>query len=121
MDRRNRRRGLTWTGLPRRGRRTRSSARSIIGHGSATRLVGPRAHHESYELHLADGRIVRPRVSRSADRTTYGRGMWRHILRDQLDVDAEAFWTTVCEGIAQRRTEAPRRIEHCRAIWSGYS
>ncbi|MFO7962174.1 MAG: hypothetical protein R6U94_14645 [Nitriliruptoraceae bacterium] len=30
--------------------------------------------------------------------------MWAHILRDQLDVTAEEFWTCVREGIPPDRT-----------------
>jgi hypothetical protein len=38
------------------------------------------------------------RVSHPPDRTTYGPGIWSHILRDQLTVDQEAFWACVQEG-----------------------
>ncbi|GAB2496570.1 cytotoxic translational repressor of toxin-antitoxin stability system [Nocardiopsis aegyptia] len=55
-------------------------------------------HHITYELSLPDGRILRTRVSRPADRTDYGRSMWAHVLRDQLDVDEASFWACVRDG-----------------------
>lgn len=48
-------------------------------------------HHVTYELDLADGRILRTRISHPIDRSTYGRSMWSHILRDQLQVDEATF------------------------------
>ncbi|MCY9785021.1 cytotoxic translational repressor of toxin-antitoxin stability system [Nocardiopsis sp. EMB25] len=59
---------------------------------------GTGTHHITYELDLPDGRILRTRVSRPADRTDCGRSMWAHILRDQLDVDEAAFWACVRDG-----------------------
>ncbi len=55
-------------------------------------------HHVTYELDLADGRILRTRSSHPVYRTTYGQGMWKHILRDQLDVDEPRFWACVRDG-----------------------
>lgn len=49
-------------------------------------------HHITYELLLHDGRILRTRISRPADNTTYGLGLWKHILTDQLDVTEAEFW-----------------------------
>lgn len=55
-----------------------------------TRADGKRgSHHVSYELPLPDGRILYTRISHSIDRTDYGPGIFRHILRDQLQVTAE--------------------------------
>ncbi|MEX0952226.1 MAG: hypothetical protein WDZ26_00175 [Nitriliruptoraceae bacterium] len=58
----------------------------------------PSRHHETYELNLADGRVLRTRISRPPNRTTYGARMWAHILRDQLDVTADEFWACVRDG-----------------------
>lgn len=60
-------------------------------------------HHVTYELGLPDGRILRTRVSRPVDRTDYGRSMWSHILRDQLDVDEASFWACVRDGTVPDR------------------
>lgn len=66
----------------------------------------PSTHHETYELGLADGRVLRTRISRPPNKTTYGARMWAHILRDQLDVTADEFWTCVTDGVAPDRTSA---------------
>lgn len=55
-------------------------------------------HHVTYELQLHDGRILRTRISHPVNRGTYGLSMWRHILRDQLDVDQATFWACVQDG-----------------------
>ena len=55
----------------------------------------PVAHHITYELALADGRILRTRVSRPANNDRYGPSLWTAILRDQLDVSEDAFWACV--------------------------
>lgn len=55
-------------------------------------------HHITYELDLPVGGILRTRISRPPDRTTYGPRMWAHILRDQLAVSAEEFWACVRDG-----------------------
>lgn len=54
-------------------------------------------HHITLELSLADGRILRSRISRPADATAYGFGLWKAILRDQLCVSEEEFWTCVTD------------------------
>ena len=56
-------------------------------------------HRVTYELHLPDGRILRTRISHPPDRGTYGPSLWRHILRDQLDVSEDEFWTCVRDGV----------------------
>ncbi len=38
------------------------------------------------------------RVSQPVNRDTYGASLWRHVLRDQLDVDQATFWACVQEG-----------------------
>ncbi|MET9264498.1 cytotoxic translational repressor of toxin-antitoxin stability system [Amycolatopsis sp. NPDC004079] len=60
-------------------------------------------HHVTYELDLVDGRILRTRVSRPVDRSGYGPGLWKHILRDQLDVGEPAFWSCVQDGVKPAR------------------
>jgi len=55
-------------------------------------------HHVIYEFQLYDGRILRTRISHPVNRETYGESLWRHILRDQLDVDEETFWACVHDG-----------------------
>lgn len=55
-------------------------------------------HHVTFELVLHDGRILRTRVSRPVNRTTYGIAMWKHILRDQLEVSEPEFWSCVRDG-----------------------
>jgi hypothetical protein len=67
-------------------------------------------HHVTYELGLADGRVLRTRVSHPVDRTVYGAGIWAHILRDQLDVTEDVFWPCVLEGALPDRgaPEPPR-------------
>lgn len=61
-------------------------------------------HHRTYELALPDGRILRTRISHPPNRTTYGPGMWSHILRDQLDVDEATFWALVRDGVKPARS-----------------
>lgn len=61
------------------------------------------AHHITYELALADGRILRTRISRPPNRDTYGDSIWAHILRDQLDVTAAEFWGCVHDGLLPNR------------------
>lgn len=56
-------------------------------------------HHDTYELALPDGDVLRTRISRPPSRKhTYGRCMWAHILRDQLDVIAAEFWACIDDG-----------------------
>lgn len=60
-------------------------------------------HHVTYELDLADGRILRTRISHPADRSTYGRSIWSHILRDQLHVDEASFWACAQDKVVPDR------------------
>lgn len=65
-------------------------------------------HHETYQLALPDGTVLRTRISRPPDRTSYGRRLWAHILRDQLDVTEESFWACVRDGVTpDRGTSGP--------------
>jgi hypothetical protein len=67
------------------------------------------SHDVTYELVLPDGRILRTRISHPPDRSTYGPGIWSHILRDQLDVTEDVFWNCVRSGVtpARGKPEAP--------------
>lgn len=76
-------------------------------------------HHITYELDLPDGRILRTRISHPPDRSTYGPGMWKHILRDQLQVDEPDFWACARDGIKPDRglpeppaTALPAELAH---------
>jgi hypothetical protein len=76
-------------------------------------------HHVTYELDLVDGRILRTRISHPVDRTDYGPKLWRHILRDQLDVDDATFWSCVQDGVkpdrgmpAAPQTSLPAELVH---------
>ncbi|MER6669721.1 cytotoxic translational repressor of toxin-antitoxin stability system [Amycolatopsis japonica] len=60
-------------------------------------------HHVTYELSLMDSRILRTRISHPVDRTGYGKSIWKHILRDQLDVDEPCFWSCVQDGVKPDR------------------
>lgn len=61
-------------------------------------------HHVTWELMLPDGRVLRTRISHPVDRTDYGRRLWSHVLRDQLDVSETAFWRCVRDGVAPLRS-----------------
>lgn len=54
-------------------------------------------HHVTYEFGVPDGRILRTRISHPVDRSDYGPGLWTHILRDQLDVSEQEFWSCVAD------------------------
>lgn len=53
------------------------------------------SHHVTYELLLDDGRILRTRISRPVNKTTYGARLWKTILTEQLSVTAAEFWSCV--------------------------
>ena len=64
-------------------------------------------HHETYELELPDGRILRTRISRPPDRTDYGPALWSHILANQLEIGAEEFWQCLRSGELPARGALP--------------
>ncbi|RKT83480.1 hypothetical protein SAMN05421805_10533 [Saccharopolyspora antimicrobica] len=68
-------------------------------------------HHVTYELGLPDGRILRTRISHPVNRTDYGPRMWKHILRDQLQVEEDEFWVCVNDGIRPNRGMPERHAE----------
>lgn len=49
--------------------------------------------------------MLRTQVSHPPDRTDYGKSIWAHILRDQLDVDEATFWRCVRESVKPSRGE----------------
>jgi len=63
--------------------------------------------HITYELAIGDGRILRTRISHPPNRSDIGRGLFAHILRDQLNVSEEAFWTCVANGVPPDRGGRP--------------
>ncbi|MCU1417069.1 MAG: cytotoxic translational repressor of toxin-antitoxin stability system [Schumannella sp.] len=63
-----------------------------IVHGSKGKPV---QHHRTYELVIPSGDILRTRISKPVDRTTYSASMWSAILRDQLKVTNDEFWACV--------------------------
>ena len=62
-------------------------------------------HHDTYEMDLPSGDVLRTRVPRPLNRTTYGPALWSHILSDHLDVTPEEFWRCVSDGILLDRGE----------------
>lgn len=60
-------------------------------------------HHVTYELHLHDGRILRTRISHPPDRSSYGKAIWAHILRDQLNIGEAEFWACVQDKVKPDR------------------
>lgn len=61
-------------------------------------------HHLTFEFELADGRMLRTRVSHPVGPDTYGASLWGHILRDQLDVSQDEFWRCVDDGALPGRS-----------------
>lgn len=65
-------------------------------------------HHLTFELPVNDGRILRTRISRPPNNENYGKALWSHILRDQLCVTQNEFWSCVDEGnLPVRSAETP--------------
>lgn len=60
-------------------------------------------HHVTYRLALKDGRILRTRISHPVDRSEYGPSIWKHVLRDQLQVSDAEFWGCVRDGTVPER------------------
>lgn len=65
-------------------------------------------------------RILRTRISNPPDRSTYGPGMWKHILRDQLQVDEPDFWLVLGTGSSPiagyRSLRLPRCLPNSRTL-----
>lgn len=69
-------------------------------HGSTGKPV---QHHRTYELVIPSGEILRTRISKPVDRTTYSASMWSAILRDQLKVTNDEFWDCVQNNLLPNR------------------
>lgn len=69
----------------------------------------PVTHHRTYELSLPDGRILRTRISRPINTSEYGKSMWSHILKTQLEVSVPVFRNCVNNAVLPNRgvTVAP--------------
>jgi hypothetical protein len=67
----------------------------------------PVTHHRTFELTLWDGRILRTRISRPINTSQYGPQLWSHILKQQLEVTVEEFWSCVNKGQLPDRGFAP--------------
>lgn len=52
---------------------------------------------------MPDGGVLRTRISHPVDRSTYGKNLWAHILRDQLNVSEKEFWACVRDGVKPDR------------------
>lgn len=48
---------------------------------------------------------------RPVDRTDYGPSIWSHILRDQLEVSTEEFWSCVEDRVRPTRGQPPPPAE----------
>ena len=70
----------------------------------------PVQHHLTYELRLADGRVLRTRISRPANNDCYGASLWTAILRDQLDVTEDQFWDCVDRGVKPSRPDQDSQV-----------
>ncbi|MEV8267373.1 hypothetical protein [Microbacterium sp. NPDC076911] len=46
---------------------------------------------------------MRTRISKPVDKTDYATSMWSHILKNQLEVTANAFWSCVNERVIPDR------------------
>ncbi len=71
----------------------------------------PTEHHITYELEVGDGQILRTRISRPANTDMYGKGLWSHILDDQLHVTEPEFWECVDNKTPPRRSAAAAAAE----------
>lgn len=76
------------------------------------------SHHVTYELRLFDGRMLRTRISRPVDKTTYGPTLWKAILRDQLEVTEDEFWACVRDKRIPERGQ-PAEMSHRASLPAG--
>lgn len=75
----------------------------------------PVRHHRTYELTLWDARVLRTRISKPVNGSTYSARMWSHVLREQLEVDAPTFWACARDGVVPDRGR-PERTTLGRAV-----
>ena len=69
----------------------------------------PTQHHITYEFLLGDGSVLRTRISRPANTEAYGKGMWSHILDDQLHVTEAEFCDCIDNKKPPQRTSDVER------------
>jgi len=71
-----------------------------------------RRHHLRFAKLLADGRTLYTRISLGTG-SIEDHDLFKHILRDQLEVTEETFWAAVDDGTVPSRpgVQAPRRPE----------
>lgn len=91
------------TGFPEPTRRDHEEFCRTEGWTQPGNARGRTGHHVTFELTLPDGRVLRTRISHWPDRQTYGPSLWAHILRDQLFVSEDEFWSCV------RKKKVPQR------------
>lgn len=65
----------------------------------------PVTHHITFKLALPNGDVLRTRISRPIDGKAYGEKLFSHILRDQLCVNKNEFWSCVRGRILPARGE----------------
>jgi hypothetical protein len=66
--------------------------------------TGRRGNHRRFRKTVDDGRILRTRVSHGDDEIG-DPSLWRHIWRDQLELESEElFWETLASGKPVDRT-----------------
>ena len=58
---------------------------------------------------------MRTRISKPVDKTDYAASMWSHILKSQLEVAADAFWSCVNEGVLPDRG-SPEKLDAKKAV-----
>jgi hypothetical protein len=71
--------------------------------------------HRRYTTEIAGGAILRTKVSHALG-NEIGADLFRHILRDQLQVDEARFWAVV-RGHAQVSPDAPPPTAHTIPAW----
>ena len=71
----------------------------------------PVTHHRTYELPLENGQILRTRISKPVNGSTYGKDVWAHVLREQLCVSAQEFWECVQNDARPARGEPVNTVE----------
>lgn len=78
----------------------------------------PVRRHNTFELPLPSGRILRTRISRPANAQTYGPALWSAILDAQLCVTETEFWACIDTGTLPVR-EVPAAQVPASAIPAG--
>lgn len=75
----------------------------------------PVRHHRTFTLTLWNGNILRTRISKPVDRSTYGSDTWNHILRNQLQVTEPEFWACARGKQVPDRGE-PKSVEPKKSV-----